>query len=230
MLASDDANTQFTGATNPDAALVVDFYTRPVQNMFETTKQGRPVFSDVIYVRIQIPGMKESIHDTPARMEHKQRFPIQWAFYENKTKGDAREIGTPLAEWPILTRSQAEEFRAMKFFTVESIANASDANIANLGMIGGMSPHALRQKAQAFLKSAADSAFPQQLAEEVAKKDTEIADLKAQIAAIAAKLEAPAPAPVKSATPKAPKKRLSPEHLAKLAAGRKAAAEKRKSA
>lgn len=191
MLASDDANPEFVGAKNPDSALIVEFYTRPVQNNFESTKQGRPIFEDVIYVRINVPGLKEMAVDTVARSDHKQRFPLQWQHFMNKTQGDAREIGTPLAEWPILTRSQAEEFRGLKFFTVESIANAADSNVMNLGMIGGMSPHALRDKARAFLRAAKDSALPQQQAEELASAKQEIADLKATLERIAAKVDAP---------------------------------------
>lgn len=198
MLASDDNNPEFVGAKNPDSALVVEFYTRAVQDNFESSKQGRPVFSDVVYVRINVPGLKEMQWDMPARSDHKQRFPLQWAHYKNKTEGDAREVGTPLAEWPVLTRSQAEEFRAIKFFTVESIANASDANINNLGMIGGMSPYTLREKARAFLKAASDAALPQHQAEELAKRDAEIAMLKEQMAQLAAAVNAK---PVVTAVP-----------------------------
>ena len=200
MLASDDNNPEFVGAKNPDSALVVEFYIRAVQDNFESSKQGRPVFADVVYVRINVPGLKEMQWDMPARSDHKQRFPLQWAHYKNKTEGDAREVGTPLAEWPVLTRSQAEEFRAIKFFTVESIANASDANINNLGMIGGMSPYTLREKARAFLKAATDAALPQHQAEELAKRDAEIEMLKEQMTQLAATVNAkqqaaPAPAP-----------------------------------
>ena len=111
MLASDDANTNFTGARDPDAALAVEFYIRPVQNMFKSTKEGHPIFEDVTYVRINIPGMKESQIDTPARSDHQARFPRQWQHFVNRTQGDAREVGMPLSEWPLLTRSQAEELQ-----------------------------------------------------------------------------------------------------------------------
>ena len=120
--------------------------------------------------------------DTPARDDHQKRFPQQWQHFVNRTQGDAREVGTPVAEWPILTRSQAEEFRALKFFTVESIAHASDLNINAMGMIGGMSPYALRERARAFLQAAKDSALPQHQAEELAKRDAEISMLKEQMA------------------------------------------------
>ena len=182
MLASDVNNPQFIGAVDGDKALIVHFYVRPVQNIFASSKANQAIYEDVIYVKINVPGLKEMEVDTPARDDHQRRFPQQWQHFVNRTQGDAREVGTPVAEWPILTRSQAEEFRALKFFTVESIAHASDLNINAMGMIGGMSPYALRERARAFLQAAKDSALPQHQAEELAKRDAEISMLKEQMA------------------------------------------------
>ncbi len=190
MLASDVNNPAFVGATDPDAALVVMFYDRPVQDNFKSSKEGRAIFSDVVYIKINTPGNKDMEIDTPARSDHQRRFPRQWQHYLDRTKGDAREIGTPVSEWAQLTRSQAEEFRSLKFFTIEAIANASDLNIGALGMIGGMAPYMLREKARAFLQAAKDTALPQHQAEELAKRDAEISLLKEQIAQIASKVNA----------------------------------------
>ena len=225
MLASDVANPAFVGATDPDAALVVEFYYKPIQNIFKTSKGGRPIFEDVIYIKIDVPGVKDMQVDRPARSDDQKRFPRQYQHFVNKTQGDSREIGTPLTEWPILTRSQAEEFRALKFYTIESIANASDLNISALGMMGGMAPHMLREKARAFLQAAKDTALPQHQAEELAKRDAEIALLKEQMARVLAGQNAapqattPPPIPAQPPSPAAaaPKKRGRPSK-AELAA------------
>lgn len=233
MLASDDANPAFVGARNPDDALIVHFYVRPVQNIFKSSKEGRPIFEDVTYVKVNVPGLKDMEVDTPARSDHQRRFPRQWQHFVQTTQGDAREIGTPISEWPQLTRSQAEEFRAIKFFTIESIANASDLNINALGMIGGMSPYVLREKALAFLQSAKDSALPQHQAEELAKRDAEISLLKEQMARVlaqsnaapqAAALDQPVipPSPPAAAAPVTTKRRAGRPTNAEVAA-RKAA-------
>ncbi len=196
MLATDVNNPEFMGAVqNPDAALIVSFYIKPIQNIFSSSKAGRPVYEDITYITINVPGLKDMQVDRPAYETDKRRFPMQWQHFENRTKGDAREIGTPLSEWQQLTRSQAEEFRALKFFTIESIANASDLNINALGMIGGMSPYVLREKARSFLKSAQDKALPQHQAEELAKRDAEITMLKEQMAMLANKINAAPQAP-----------------------------------
>lgn len=166
MLASDAQNPEFSGAHNPDATLSVNFYSRAVQHMFNTEKEGRPIFHDVVYVQIMTPGNDKNILDVPARDDHKRRFPREWAFYQNN-HGDQQEMGTPLSQWPQITAAQAEEFKALKFRTVEHIANASDQNITNIGMIGGMAPLLLRARAQAFLAAAQATAAPQQQAAEI---------------------------------------------------------------
>ncbi len=217
MLASDVNNPQFVGAVDGDRALIVHFYIRPVQNNFASSKAGRAIYEDVTYVKINVPGLKEMEVDTPARDDHQRRFPAQWQHFVNRTQGDSREVGTPVAEWPILTRSQAEEFRALKFFTVESIANASDLNINALGMIGGMSPYVLRDKARAFLQAAKDQALPQHQAEELAKRDAEIAMLKEQMAQLATIVK-PAPATIPASAPTAPTRKRGRPSKAELAA------------
>ena len=109
MLASDVNNPEFAGmVSNPDSALIVTFYVKPVQNIFASSKAGRPIYEDVTYLTINVPGLKDMQVDRPAYEADKRRFPLQWQHFENRTKGDAREIGTPLSEWQQLTRSQAE--------------------------------------------------------------------------------------------------------------------------
>ena len=188
MVASDLNNPEFAGATNPDSRLVAQFYSKPVKMNHESQVQGRPIFADVDYVRIFVPGDSTSIMDAPVREDHKARFPIQWAHYQNKHGGDAKEIGTPLAQWPRITPAQAEELRAIKFYTVESVANASDANIQRIGMIAGMSPYKFREHAQRFLQVAKGDAVAQAAEEQVAELKAANAKLQEQMAEILERL------------------------------------------
>jgi len=188
MIASDAVNPNFQGAHNPDARLSVRFYVRAVKNEYETNAQGRPIFSDVDYVEILVPGDNTTTIDTPVRDEHKKRFPLQWAHFMNQKGGDQREIGTPLAEWTQITKSQAEELRALKFFTVDSIASASDQNIMRIGMIAGMSPYAFREKAQQFLKLASNVAVVNEAEERAKEAEQKNAELSRQIAETNAKM------------------------------------------
>lgn len=181
MMASDANNPNFVGASNPDAALSVRFYTKPIQQPFLSNKEGRPIFQDVDYIQIFTPGGQLNIVDTPVRGEHKARFPIQWANYQNGKTGDMRETGTPVSAWPFLTASQAEEFKAVKFFTVEQIANASDLQLQTLGMMGGANPHTIRERAKAYLAAAAGTAAPQAAAAELAETKAALAALQRQM-------------------------------------------------
>jgi hypothetical protein len=173
---------------NADSRLQVRFYKRPVQQEAETLEAGRPIYKEFDFVHICVAGDTLTEIDTYALSSHKTRFPIQWANYQNRLgKDDVEVVGTPVSEWPLVSKSQAEELRAMKFYTVESIANASDQQLQRMGMAAGMSPYAFRDKAKSYLNLASNSAETDKraqeinnLKEELAKKDEENAKIKAE--------------------------------------------------
>lgn len=161
---------------NADSRLQVRFYKRAVQQEAETLAAGRPIYKEFDFVHICVAGDSLTEIDTYVTPQHKTRFPIQWAQYQNRLGSDDQEIvGTPLNEWPLVSKSQAEELRGMKFHTVEAIANASDQQLQRIGMAAGMSPYAFRDKAKAFLNRATTDA-------EADKREQEIAALKEEIA------------------------------------------------
>jgi hypothetical protein len=169
-----------------DSRLQVRFYRKPVQQEQESMDAGRPIYKEFDFVHICVAGDTLTEIDTYALQTHKQRFPIQWANYMNRQGAhDEVVVGTPVAEWPLVSKSQAEELRAMKFYTVESIAGASDQQLQRMGMAAGMSPYAFRDKAKAFLNLATTSAETDKrefeinaLKEELAKKELETAKMK----------------------------------------------------
>lgn len=173
-------------ASNGDETLFVQFFKTPVLKEFESEQQGRPIYEDRVMVRIQSPGDMLNIVEREMNESHKRRFPRQWAHFEASTSDSAVLDGTPVEQWALLNRSQVEELRAMKFRTVEQIANASDTQLQSIGM-GGFG---LRIKAQAFLEQAKDSALVERQAAELARRDEEINRLKQQMAQIAAQVSA----------------------------------------
>lgn len=182
---------------NADSRLQVRFYKRAVKQEQESLEAGRPIFKEFDFVHICVAGDSLTEIDTYALANHKARFPIQWAHYQNRVGADDQEVvGTPVSEWPLVSKSQAEELRAMKFHTVESIAGASDQQIQRLGMAAGMSPYAFRDKAKAFLNLATNAAETDKreqeinaLKEELAKKDQETAKMKAETDAKLAQMQ-----------------------------------------
>lgn len=186
-----------TDVNNPDSRLNVKFYQKAINNEFKSALEGRPIMEMRDFIIIEVPGNNLSVIDTFAADEHKTRFPIQWARYQNeKTDGDVE--GTLLHDWPILNAAVAAELKHFKFYTVEQVAAASDAQLNTLGMAAGMSPLALRDKAKAYLSGAKDTALVQQQADELRKRDDELAALKAQLAELASKMNQPKATPKKA--------------------------------
>ena len=168
---------------NADSRLAVTFYKRSVKQEDESIAAGRPIFKEFDFVRICVPGDNLTEIDTYANESHKQRFPRQWAHYQNQVAGQEQIIGTPLEQWPLVSRSQADELRGIKFRTVEDVANCSDQQLQRIGMIAGMSPHSFREKAKAFLNLASESA-------EVSQREAELQALRQENDKIKAETEA----------------------------------------
>lgn len=186
-----------TDVNNPDSRLNVKFYQKAIDNEYKSALEGRPIMEMADFVIIEVPGNNLTVIDTFASKEHKDRFPVQYARYMNeKIDGDIE--GTLLHDWPVLNAAVAAELKHFKFYTVEQIATASDAQLNTLGMAAGMSPLSLRDKAKAYLSSAKDSAYSQQLAEKSSKQDEMIARMEAQIAELVAQANKPKAMPKKA--------------------------------
>jgi len=196
-LASDVDNPAFQGAVPDNSGLAVKFYKEAKKNEFRSEKEGRPIFEEILMIHIVMPGNNLFDVITPVTENHKRRFPVQWAHFQNNQGSDPMQLGTPLEQWPLLGTVQVQELKGLRYFTVESIAQASDATIQRIGMAGGMSPHALREKAVRFLALANDTAVVDEQAQALAamraeqiEKDAahakEMAELKAQVQALAA--------------------------------------------
>jgi hypothetical protein len=168
---------------NADARLAVTFYKRSVKQEDESLAAGRPIFKEFDFVRICVPGDNLTEIDTYAQESHKARFPRQWAHYMNQVGSQEQIVGTPIEEWTLISRSQAEELKGIKFRTVEDVANCSDLQLQRIGMIAGMSPHGFREKAKQFLNLASETA-------EVAQKEAEMQALREENAKIKAETDA----------------------------------------
>lgn len=155
-----------------DEGLHINFYLEAVDSPLESAEKGRPVFQDMEMVEIRIPGDEKTIIKTYADDEYKYRFPDEYtAFKSNVT---LPETGTPLSQWGVLSPSQIASLQAMNVRTVEQLSQMADGNAQFMGS------NELRAKAKAFLKATADTAT-------VERQDAEMAELRAQIAALTEK-------------------------------------------
>lgn len=149
-----------------DSKLFVFFYMGVLQNEHRSTQEGRPMFDDVECVKIIVPGDKNSIIDRPATKADKMRFSKQYDMFKAGKSDDEQVEGTPLTEWPFLSRAQVEELKYLGIRTVEHIADCRDDIAAK---VNGM--HALKRNAQVWLgktKSAGEAAKTAKLIEDQA--------------------------------------------------------------
>lgn len=163
-----------------DQGLFVNFYYESVKDEEKSTEAGRPIFTDREYIKIIPVGDKNTVICEPVTEEYKYRFPVQYAAF--KRQEVQPQEGTPLEEWPILTKSQALNFKSANVHTVEQLANVSDTNLHNLGMGAA----ALREKAKVFLQSASSTSAVVSLQEQLADALTQIQALKNQLAGFSA--------------------------------------------
>jgi hypothetical protein len=170
-----------------DSRLAVTFYKRSMKQDDASMEAGRPIFKEFDFIRICVPGDSLTEIDTYANESHKQRFPRQWAHYQNQVGNHEQIVGTPIEEWTIISRSQADELKGIKFHTVEAVANASDQQLQRIGMIAGMNPYSFRDKAKAFLNLADQVGETNQREEELTKLRQENAAIKAEADAKLAK-------------------------------------------
>ena len=155
-----------------DSMLTVAFYRQLWQNHTKSIEEGRPIFEERDFIKIAVPGNNTLLIDTLAEEHYIQRFPDHYKRYKEAMSNEAVVNGTPLAHWPLVTRTAAEKLRFLKFETVEQIAGADDYQLNAIGMSVGMSPFEFKKLAQAYLESSKSTA-------DVAKRNAELELLRA---------------------------------------------------
>lgn len=159
-----------------------EFFIEPRQNKAKTAKEGRPVFDDVEYVRIIMPGNRRDIPVERVNDQHRQRWPKQYEAF--KGGQELSEGGTPLEQWSRVTRSQVEELRYFHIRTVEHLAKAPDQVLQNF-----MDGYRLREAAQLFMKDAEGLAPMTELAAQNEQLQSRVASLESQLQQAIARME-----------------------------------------
>ena len=160
-----------------DQNLFVKFYSGAIEMKHASQQAGHPVFKDVDFISIVVPGDASSVVDRPASQNDITRFQ---EIYDRYKRNETEQIeGWKLESWPRLTQARVYEMKHLGFHTVEQLAMASDAQIGNV-----MEGQSLRAEAQAAVETAKDTATVQRFAAENEKLRADIEDLKQQIAAI----------------------------------------------
>ena len=163
----------------PSHGLYVQFYVHPLQNAEKTLEEGRPIFDETDYVRIMVPGDKTSIVERPARIGQGPNFDNfkygqEYQMFKQGTQ-DAL-VGTPLSEWPSISRSQVRELEHFNVRTVEQLAGMPDTAVQNFSGVSGLRTRALR-----YMDEAKNGAALNQMQTELETRDNTIQTMANQI-------------------------------------------------
>lgn len=164
-----------------DDKLFVKFYMGYVENPVKSEEMGRMFYDDVEFVRIMTPGDRNNIIDRPVRPSDKIRFSRQYMHYK-ETGGKVVE-GTPLEEWPLVSRAMVENLKLEGFVTVEQLAGARDD--VCLKFPGLME---LKKRAGHYLELAKGNAPLTKLESELKERDNTIDTLRNQLTELSAKV------------------------------------------
>jgi hypothetical protein len=165
-----------------DKKLLVIFYRDVQKNENKSTEQGRPIFDEIDVVKIISPGQRDSFVGD-ATEQYQQRFPQQWARYKaGREQGDGS--GTPLNMLPWMSMSAVAEFKALNCHTIEQLVGMPDSVSQRF-----MGHHQIKQRAQAYLDAAKDSAPLLKLNAELQKRDEQLQQQNELISAMKERLE-----------------------------------------
>lgn len=158
-----------------DKKLLVRFDTRAVKNEFQTNLMGRPIFDEVEYIQIIVPGSRD-VSNFPMDDGYRNRFREAYEKWKLTKKDEPMASGTLLAELPWMTKSQIAELNYCNVFTVEQLAGLSDVNAMQF-----MGNQKLRERAKNFLAAAEGEAVATKLQQELEQRDNQIEVLNRKI-------------------------------------------------
>lgn len=163
-----------------DDGTIPEFYTNEILDQGATERSGRPVFNNIPFVRVRFVGDRSRTLERKVTDQDRARWPRQWAAYE---AGEAAiQSGTPLSQWPLIARSQIDEFKMHNIHTVEQLAGLPDVFLQRF--MGGQ---AMREQARTYLKNAEDGSALSALVSEVRSLKAHNEALEKQLADIVSK-------------------------------------------
>jgi hypothetical protein len=157
-----------------DELLYVQFYMGSMKNEEKTAEAGRPIFDSVPFVKILVPGDRNTVVNTTVDEKVKRRFARLWSQFQHNVTQTVE--GTPLTEWPAITRAQADELIYLNITTVEQIASLADVYGSRI-----MGFQELKRKAATYLAAAKDSAYAEKVSAENVNLQNQITYLQDEL-------------------------------------------------
>jgi len=171
-----------------DSNLLVMFYNKSVHVSAMST-EGRPVYRDEIYIKIQQPGEMLNIIDRPVTDNDKRRFRNAWAnFIHDRTQvPEGTPIGLLFPNHPAV----GENLRGVGVYTIEQCANLTAHAIDTIGRGGQEYVNRAKAYLEMSNKGANFHKLQKALEEEQQKSrimEETVAQLKAQLNSMNTKL------------------------------------------
>lgn len=161
------------------------FYMQAVENKVRSAEEGRPIFDEREMVEVAIPGDKLTKWVGYVTDVERQRWPDAYTAFK---RGEERAAsGTPLEQWPVITRGRVAELKGLNILSVEELAGLPDSTLTRLGM----GARELREQARSFLETAKAGAGTAKIAADNAALKAQLEMMQKQIASL---MSQPAPA------------------------------------
>lgn len=153
-----------------DEQLVVRFWYQPVEDKEATLREGRYVAKEVVYIEARAIGKVNSLFSRKATPRDLDRFKERYERWLSDQESPSE--GTPIDEWPSITRAQAAEFKYRGINTVEDILLVSDS--AAQSFLGF---EHIRNLAKSFIEFGAS----EKAARELQEREDRIKDLESKL-------------------------------------------------
>jgi len=160
-----------------DDRLGIIFYEDVAEDAEQSLAQGRKVFRSIEMVKIMIPGERfptiRKVQKTGNRgSDDSLRWPKQYRAFKEKLEQTVHS-GTPLALWPRMRATLAEEMKYINIYTVEQLAELSDAHCQKVPK-----GYEWKQQARDFVNAMKDSGVVTRLQADLAERDNRISTLE----------------------------------------------------
>ena len=162
-------------SSEDDAKLHVEFFMEPVYQEYEskTSEPQRKIYKDTEYIKIFIPGDKQTSIVRQVFPNDRLRWPQQYARFK---QGQAEQvIGTPLSSMPSMPPEKVKEYEFFHIRTIEQLADCPDGSQCGQAMRGF---HDDKRKAQQFVEAAKGAAPVTELREQLAQLQAELAAMR----------------------------------------------------
>lgn len=162
-------------SSEDDAKLHVEFFMQPVYQQFisENTDPPRKIYEDSEFIKIFIPGDKQTNIIRQTFPNDKLRWPQQYARFKQGLTDQV--IGTPLSSMPTINEAKIKEYEFFNIRTIEQLAECADGSQCGQAMRGF---HDDKRKAVQFVEAAKGSAPVKELREELDQLRAELAAMR----------------------------------------------------